>query len=141
MLIRELSKQTGLPAKTIRYYESVGLLPPPHRSDNNYRQYSEAAVERIRFIVNMRAIGLSLAEINRFLVLSDNDELLCEHVQGSLDRCIGDLEKRIAELQGLRQSLSVLRQEAGRLPPGKTCGPDCACHIHQITAIKIGDEL
>ncbi len=49
MVIHELTKQTGVPAKTIRYYESIGLLPRPKRTANNYRQYTPADVERLRF--------------------------------------------------------------------------------------------
>ncbi len=60
MQIRELSQRTGLPAKTIRYYEEIGLLPPPKRLDNSYRDYSEADVARTRLVAGARRLDLSL---------------------------------------------------------------------------------
>ncbi|MBI3734719.1 MAG: MerR family DNA-binding transcriptional regulator, partial [Chloroflexi bacterium] len=60
MVIHELTQQTGVPAKTIRYYESIGLLPRPHRAENNYRQYTPADGERLRFIASARSLGFSL---------------------------------------------------------------------------------
>ncbi len=54
MVIHKLAKQTGVPAKTIRYYESIGLLPRPKRAANNYRQYTPADGERLRFIASAR---------------------------------------------------------------------------------------
>jgi DNA-binding transcriptional MerR regulator len=60
MQIRELSQRTGLPAKTIRYYEEIGLLPPPKRLDNSYRDYSEVDVARTRLVAGARRLDLSL---------------------------------------------------------------------------------
>jgi DNA-binding transcriptional MerR regulator len=128
MLIRELSQLTGLPVKTIRYYESIDLLPAPQRAGNNYRQYSQQAVERAQAVVSMRALGFSLAEIGNFLALRDKDTLLCEHVLQSVDRCLADVEQRIAELRALHMTLSAVRAAGAALPAGKQCGPQCLCH-------------
>ena len=67
MIIHELGRQTGVPAKTIRYYESIGLLPRPSRAANNYRQYTPADVERLQFIASARSLGLSLDDVSEFL--------------------------------------------------------------------------
>ncbi len=63
MQIGELAAQSGVPAKTIRYYESVGLLPPPARAANNYREYQAMDVERLRFIASARSLSFALGEI------------------------------------------------------------------------------
>ena len=57
MLIHELSERTGVSTKTIRYYESLGLLPQPPRAANNYRDYTTASLERLRFIAGARALA------------------------------------------------------------------------------------
>jgi len=63
MNIGELSRQTGVSTKTVRYYETIGLVPPPERADNGYRIYQPDAVERLLFIRDAQASGLSLTEI------------------------------------------------------------------------------
>src|SRR5690606_17345541 len=60
MQIREVARASGVPAKTIRYYEAIGLLPPASRAANNYRRYQAADVERLRFIASARSLGFSL---------------------------------------------------------------------------------
>ena len=67
MQIQELAQLSGVPAKTIRYYESLGLLPPPRRAANNYRQYVPADVERLRLIAGARSAGISLAHLSQIL--------------------------------------------------------------------------
>lgn len=64
MQISELARQSGVPAKTIRYYESVGLLSAPARADNNYRSYEAAVLERLRFIASARSLGFALSDPN-----------------------------------------------------------------------------
>ena len=76
MLIQELAKQTGLTATTIRYYESIGLIPPPQRAENNYREYTAADVERVRFIAGARSLDFSLNDIAEFLAARDDGSLL-----------------------------------------------------------------
>ena len=61
--ISELSKQAGVPAKTIRYYEEIELIPPARRAENGYRIYNETDVERLRFIRRARALDFALDDI------------------------------------------------------------------------------
>mgnify|MGYP001081804194 CR=1 FL=1 len=71
MKIGELAAQTGVTAKTVRYYESIGVLPEPLRGTSGYRDYDAEAVERLRFVRDAQATGLSLAEISSVLELKD----------------------------------------------------------------------
>jgi len=71
MQIKELARRTNLSGKTIRYYESIGLLPPPRRLPNGYRDYDETAVDRVRFVAGARTLGFSLDDIGEILTLQD----------------------------------------------------------------------
>ena len=70
MRIGELARRTGTTTKTIRYYEEIGLLPAPDRASNDYRDYSEAAVDRLKFVRDAQATGLTLTEIGSILDLA-----------------------------------------------------------------------
>ena len=107
MLIRELAKKTGLTTTAIRYYESIGLLPPPQRAENNYRQYTSDDAERLRFIVSVRSLGFNLDEITGFLAARDDGLLHCHHVLDSLDQHLADIDRRIADLLTVRSSRSA----------------------------------
>ncbi len=129
MFIRELARRTGVSAKTIRYYESVGLLPPPRRSANQYRLYSEHDAIVLRFIVGARSLGYPLAEIARFLAMRENDSLPCQQVLASLDARLCDIERRIADLQAVRDTLERIRSAAALRPQPQKCNDQCVCYL------------
>ena len=80
LLIGEVAERTGLSAPTIRYYESIGLVKPPARSEAGYRRYSDTTVEELRFIKKAQALGFSLDEIAEILKLSRAGRRPCSHV-------------------------------------------------------------
>lgn len=129
MFIQELAKRSGVPAKTIRYYESIGLLPDPPRAENNYRQYSSEAVERLGFIVSARSLGFTLTDIGEFLTARDEGALPCKRVLDSFDQRIMDIDRRIADLLALRDTLTRIRQDGAALPPDKKCDEECICYL------------
>ena len=86
MEIRELSKLTNVPAKTIRYYEEVKLLPSPNRKPNGYRDYTESDVERLKLVAGARRLDFSLAEIKEILDLRDRGIAPCSVLLDLLDR-------------------------------------------------------
>ena len=129
MFIQKLSQLTGLTAKAIRYYESIGLLPPPRRADNNYRVYSPDTVERLRFIAAARALDFSLADIAEFLEARDNNQLPCHRLLDSLERRILELDRRIADLLVLRETLQGIRREAKNLPADSDSKERCVCYL------------
>jgi len=132
MRIQELAERTGVSAKTIRYYESIGLMPPPERAANNYRQYSPAAVERLRFIASARSLGFALAAIDEFLQARDNNTLPCHRVLDSMDQRIMEIDRRIADLLALRETLTGIREIGERLPADKNCNEECICDLITI---------
>lgn len=125
MRIQELSRQSGVPAKTIRYYESIGIMPPPHRGPNNYREYTPAAVERLRFIVSARSLGFSLSEIGEFLEAREVGMLPCKRILDSFDKRIMDIDRRIAELLALRDTLTQIQRHGADIPVDRRCDDDC----------------
>jgi DNA-binding transcriptional MerR regulator len=135
MFIHELARVTGISAKTIRYYESIGLMPAPERAENNYRQYTPAAIERLRYIVSARSLGFSLVDIGEFLAARDEGTLPCQRVVDSIDGRIADVDRRIADLLALRDALSHFCRVGASLPPGKKCDESCtdymAAHVQE----------
>jgi len=125
MRIQELSQWTAVPAKTIRYYESIGLMPDPRRAANNYRQYTPEVVERLRFIVSARSLGFSLADIGEFLTAREAGTLPCKRVLDSFDERILEIDRRIADLLALRDTLTHIRLAGGELPADKKCDQEC----------------
>ena len=117
MNIGELAKRTGVSSKTIRYYESIGVLPGPERAANGYRSYGGEAEDRLQFIRDARATGLSLTEIGSILELRDEGEATCEHVAELLAHHVIELDQRIAALEAAREQLSELAKRAGGLDP------------------------
>lgn len=124
MRIGELADSLGLNPKTIRYYESIGLLPEPERTPSGYREYDEDDADRLVFIKTAQRLGLSLAEIAEVIAFRDRSERPCGHVLGLLARQVGDLDRRIEEMCRLRDELRRLEAEAQRLgePDGAYCG-------------------
>ena len=123
MRIGEVADQAGVNRKTIRYYESIGLLPDPERLPSGYREYSDDAVDRLGFIRTAQRLGLSLSEISEILGFRERAERPCEYVLGVLDRQVADLDRRMAEMSDLRCELIALKERADRLPddPARYC--------------------
>jgi DNA-binding transcriptional MerR regulator len=134
MQISELAKQSGVPAKTIRYYESIGLLPAPDRADNNYRHYTSAVLDRLRFIASARSLGFTLSDISDLLIARDSGEAPCERVLDALDAQLVSLDQRIADLLALREDLRALRAEGERRPRDMGASGECVCYL--VTAYR-----
>lgn len=128
MRIGQLATATGIPAKTIRYYEQVGLLPDPPRRENGYRDYDETAARRLAFIRSAQALGLALGEIRGVLSFRDRGEVPCEHVAMIIEHHARDVEEQIAALQRLRTELGRLARRARKLSP-RDCEEVSFCHI------------
>lgn len=107
--IGDLARQLSVSVETIRYYESEGLLPNPRRSDGNYRLYSDAERERLSFILNCRALDMTLDEIRHLLRLQDRPETGCAEVNAALDQHIEHVADRLRALRRLQADLRTLR--------------------------------
>jgi DNA-binding transcriptional MerR regulator len=127
--IRELSERAGVPTKTIRYYEEIGLLPRARRGSNGYRVYDERDVERLKFIRHSRGMDFALEDIAEIMAFREREELPCDFILSLVDEKLNEIEARIRELEHLRNHLMVM-QEAGRRLPDDPTIRRCACrHI------------
>ncbi len=126
LLIGEVAARTGLTAPTIRYYESIGLVKPPARSETGYRRYSDTTVEELAFIKKAQALGFSLDEIGEILKLSRAGRRPCSHVLDLARRHLAAVDDRIQQLQRFRAQLAseIGKWDGGRQP---TC--DGLCEI------------
>ncbi len=119
--IGRLSRHTGVNIETIRYYEHIGLLPAPARTQGGHRSYDLDAARRLNFIKRSRALGFSLADIRSLLGLNDN-EPSCGEVMSLTRTHLEGVRAKIADLKRLEQTLSrVVAQCEG--------GDDPACPV------------
>ncbi|TDD16812.1 heavy metal-responsive transcriptional regulator [Nonomuraea diastatica] len=133
MHIGTLAAAAGLSAKTIRFYEQAGLLPAPPRTPAGYRDYPAEAADRLAFIRDAQAAGLSLAEIRGVLAIRDAGQPPCRHVTTLIETHLGHVDQRIAELLATRTALQDLHQRAQDVDPAD-CGPEGICRILTTTA-------
>lgn len=108
MNIGEAAKVSGVSAKMIRYYESVGLIPPVARTEAGYRVYNQADVHRLRFIRRARDLGFSVLEIDELLSLWRDRARKSSDVKRVAQAHIAGLERRIAELRQMADTVQTL---------------------------------
>ena len=139
MRIGELSRRTGVPTKTIRYYEEIGVLPVPDRAANDYRDYPEEAVDRLGFVRDAQATGLTLTEISSILDLRSQGEATCHHVIDLLERHLTALDRHIQTLRRTRKKLAGLTEQARSLDPSECRDPNRCQTITGGLSLETGE--
>ena len=119
LTVGQLARDTGVPAKTIRYYEQVGVLPMPRRSGTGYRQYSRHDVHRLLFIRRARALGLSLASLKELTAALDSGECLTmrPRLHALVAEQLRTVQRQIAEFQLLERQLAQVLQRLQTAAP------------------------
>lgn len=107
MNIGTAARQSGLPPKTIRYYEDIGLLTAD-RAANGYRDYSNEDVHRLRFVQRSRSLGFLVEECRQLLSLYTDRDRASADVKAIATEKLGEIDRKIAELTGLREMLGHL---------------------------------
>lgn len=105
MNIGQAANASGMPAKTIRYYESVGLIPPAERTRSGYRVYGETDIHTLRFIRRARELGFSVETVERLLALWQDRKRSSSDVKSVALRHAEALERKIAEMQAMKRTL------------------------------------
>jgi len=118
MRIGQLAGRLGINPKTIRYYESIGLLPAPQRRPSGYRVYGEDDAERLAFVRSAQRFGLQLDQIGEILAFRDRGERPCEYVVRAVREEVTDLDRRIRELRAARKELATMLAHAEAQDPG-----------------------
>ncbi len=133
--IAEVAERTGFSTPTLRYYEEIGVLPPPARTGAGYRAYDDRAVERLRFVSRAKRLGCTLEEITELAAAWDRDE--CAPVQhrlrGLVEAKLGEVEARLQELLAFQGELRQAATALAGAPLNGPCGEGCGC-------VATGDE-
>jgi MerR family mercuric resistance operon transcriptional regulator/MerR family copper efflux transcriptional regulator len=111
MKIGEIASQAGVTVDTVRFYERVGVLPPPARTGSGYRDYQPDVIERIRLTRELQAIGFTLNDAVDALAAHDAGGATCESERWRLEAVLDRVDNRIAELNALRARI-VAAQDA-----------------------------
>ncbi len=135
MRIGELARRTGVPAKTIRYYETIGILPKASRTPSGYRDYDARAGDRLEFVRKAKDLGLTLADIREIFDVRDHGASPCPYVVHLLDREIEELTRRIAGMRALRDELLKVRKRASALSAKEIAARAHFCHIIENRAL------
>ncbi|MCL3881535.1 Cu(I)-responsive transcriptional regulator [Marivita sp. GX14005] len=109
MNISDVAKRAGLPAKTIRYYEEIGLVKPP-RDTNGYRAFRESDVHKLAFLSRARALGFTIEDCRTLLTLYEDKTRASADVKELASAHLHKIEDKIAQLQSMRDTLSELVQ-------------------------------
>jgi Cu(I)-responsive transcriptional regulator len=110
LMIGEVAALTGLPSKTIRYYEESGIIECVRRNDNRYRTYSQVDVQTLRFVAHARSLGFSLKDVGDLLSLYRDRNRASKDVRRLALAHLADLDRRIADLQAMRNTIADLAQ-------------------------------
>lgn len=128
MKIGALAGKLDLNTQTIRYYERIGLLPRPERTEAGYRIYEEEDERRVRFIKNAREVGLGLGEIKEVLAFHERGERPCAYVTEAIARRSGEIERQIGQLKQFKGELDRLYERA-KARASDESDPRGYCHI------------
>ena len=131
MRISELADEAGVTTSAIRYYERIGLLPGPARTDSGYRSYDDDAVARLTFVAQAKRIGLTLEQISDLLAIWDGVNCPATHDQISqlVDAKLAEVLERIDELHAFAERLSRVGDALRAEPPPAACRPDMSCCV------------
>ena len=127
--IGELARRAGVKIPTIRYYEQIGLLPAPPRTEGRQRRYGPDEVKRLTFIRHARDLSFEIEDIRQLLALSETPQRSCHEADSIAIRHLAWIEERIGQLESLRDELRRMVEECGH-------GRICECRIVEV----IGDH-
>lgn len=108
MNIGEASHHSGVPAKTIRYYEDIGLIQPAARHANNYRDYDDRGIQTLQFLKRARSLGFSIEDCRDLLSLYQDRQRTSANVKAVAKRRVTEIDRKISELEAMRSTLTRL---------------------------------
>ncbi len=107
MNVGTAARRSGLPAKTIRYYEEIGLIQPA-RADNGYRDYSTDDIHRLSFLRRARGLGFSIEDCRQLMALYRDKSRASQDVRAIARSHVGAIEEKLRELESMRKTLQTL---------------------------------
>jgi MerR family mercuric resistance operon transcriptional regulator len=106
-----LARQSGCNLETIRYYENIGIMPEPMRTQSGHRLYDQQAQERLRFILRCRELGFSIEELRKLLSMVDSNHFTCGEVHELTQEYLRSVSNKIADLRKLERTLKTISKE------------------------------
>jgi len=110
MNIGEVAGKSGVPAKTIRYYEDVGLIPPARRTESGYRDYDDRDLATLRFVQRSRSLGFSVKDVGALLALWHDNARASAEVKALAADHVSEIDRKLAELKSMRRTLVDLME-------------------------------
>jgi DNA-binding transcriptional MerR regulator len=141
--ISELAGSAGVPASTVRYYERVGLLAEPSRTDSGYRDYGEDAAARLLFITRARRMGLSCEQITALIPIWGGTDCTAAHDRVTLliEEKQAEIAERMAELEQFSVQLDKVRHTLEAEAPPVACRADLTCCVPESEGVPVAIEL
>jgi DNA-binding transcriptional MerR regulator len=143
MRISELADRAGVPVSTVRYYERIGLIPGPERTDSGYRDYDEDSATRLLFVSRARGLGISCDQIAELLPAwrGTNCDSARDRIVSLIDEKRTEISARIAELAGFAEKLKEVRDSFDSEPAPTSCRTDLSCCVPATAGAFVPVEL
>ena len=123
--VGEVSRRLGLNPQTLYFYERIGLMPSPKRTTAGYRLYDRPDLERLSFITQAKALGLSLDDIKELLMLQDGQQLSCHEVYDRLLDKVQQIDETVSKLQTMKAQLTPILERCHRSLAQPAAGKQC----------------
>lgn len=140
LLVGQFARHAGVKADTVRFYERAGLLPRPERTAAGYRAYPPEAMNRLRFIRQAQALGLTLEEIKRVLRMRDSGALPCDYVIELAARRLREVERELTGLQVVRDSLRRYVRHWKRTANPDACAAAQFCNLIEEIELNLAPK-
>ncbi len=121
LTMSQLAKNAGVNIETIRYYERLGLISEPPRTESGYRSFPPEVVQRIKFIKRSQDLGFTLAEINKLITMTESESFGCREVREFASQKILEIELKIHDLQNIKNVLQDLASKCSEEGATNTC--------------------
>ena len=138
--IGELAEQTKVAVATIRYYETLGLVEPAHRSESGYRYYTGDTINRVQFIKKAQSLQFSLAEIQQVLGVRRQGNPACPLVRDLLNQKIAQIEEQLYRMKSLKAQLEAYRNHWTDRPLDDPCSQELCSLIEEVAEHSLPSE-
>lgn len=122
LTVSKLAERVGSTPSALRYYERIGLLPEPRRSEGGYRLYDDAAEERVKFIKRAQRFGLRLDEISELLAIRERGQCPCGHTRELLANRLAEIDEEMTGLARLRSDIEQMVEDLPAADEGNSWG-------------------
>lgn len=119
--VGEVSRRLGINPQTLYFYERIGLIPTPKKTEAGYRLYDQSDLDRLSLIKQAKAMGFGLREIKEILLLQGEKQLSCQAAYECIGKKVADIEDKIEELQRLKNRLLVLQEKCQQRSQQSEC--------------------